>query len=199
MVNASMDFRTDDELLRRARRLDQNALAAVYDRHSDGMYYYALRLLGDKSLAEDCVAETFSRLLQVLRNGGGPNDHLKAYLYRCVHNWITDYYRRQPMALLDPENDLPNPDDNPSHEAEQNITRQRVRNAIRLLTPDQRHVVALRYIEGWDLAEIADSLQKPLGAIKSLQHRAIATLQRILLDEKKEEELCTPIPTLTTE
>jgi RNA polymerase sigma-70 factor (ECF subfamily) len=43
----------------------------------------------------------------------------------------------------------------------------------------------LRFVEGWDVTEIAESLQKPVGAIKSLQHRALASLQRFLLEEEK--------------
>ena len=99
MINRSMDLTSDDELLRQARHFDLPALSAIYDRYNNGLYYYALRLLSDTVIAEDCVAETFSHLLKVLKSGGGPRDNLKGYLYRCVHNWVTDYYRRKPTLL----------------------------------------------------------------------------------------------------
>ena len=85
-----------EELLRRARKFDQQALAEIYDSYSTGLFGYALRLLGDTNLAEECVAEAFTRFLNALHSGKGPKDHLKAYLYRIAHNWITDYYRRHP-------------------------------------------------------------------------------------------------------
>jgi RNA polymerase sigma-70 factor (ECF subfamily) len=86
---------------------------------------------------------------------------------------------------LDLYSELPDPDDNPSQQTEQNIACQRLRAALRKLTPDQRQVITLHFIEGWDIVEVAENLQKPVGAVKSLQHRALAALQRILLEKEK--------------
>ncbi len=172
----------DDErlLLQRARQFDKDALVEVYDRLSPAIYAYAMRLLGDNDLAEECVAETFSRFLLALQNGGGPQDYLRAYLYRIAHNWITDRYRRnRPLAPLDPE--LRAAEDTEPHvAAAESLERQQVRAALALLTPDQRQVITLKYLEEMDTAEIAAALDKPPGAVKSLQHRALAALRRIL-------------------
>jgi len=54
-----------------------DALGSIYDLYSPGIYRYAMRLLGDETLAEDCVADTFSRFLKVLRLGQGPEDHCR--------------------------------------------------------------------------------------------------------------------------
>ncbi|MEJ5223790.1 MAG: sigma-70 family RNA polymerase sigma factor [Anaerolineales bacterium] len=179
-----MDSRTDAELLRLAHTYDRAALTAIYDRYNQPLYYYALRLLGDPSLAEDCVAETFARFLNAIRNGGGPENYLKAYLYRSIHNWISDYYRRQPPPTIELDDRLADDMDNdPAETVDAHITQQRVRNALRLLTPDQRQVIYLRYVEGWELDEVAQVIQKPVGAVKSLQHRALAALQKMLNPE----------------
>jgi RNA polymerase sigma-70 factor (ECF subfamily) len=182
-----MEKNSDSHLLQQAHRYRMSALTAIYDRYNTGLYYYALRLLGDPALSEDCVAEVFRRLLHTLRNGGGPNENLKGYLYRSVHNWITDYYRQNPHPTLALDTETPNPYDNPSEQAEINIAAQNVRAALCTLTPDQHQVIALRFLEGWTLEEVAVSLNKPVGAIKSLQHRALAALQRMLLTEVKVE------------
>ena len=86
-----------------ATMIETQTLAEIYDQYSPGLYRYAMRLLGDVQLAEDCVAETFSRFLRVLHAGGGPREYLQAYLYRVAHNWITDQYRRTnpPQISLD--------------------------------------------------------------------------------------------------
>jgi len=182
---------TDESLLERARRFDLAALAEIYDRYSPGVYRYAARLLGDASLAEDCTAETFNRFLLALRNGGGPRDQLQAYLYRIAHNWITDYYRRQPAPELE-LTDAAGMESGPPSTAEDVLERERVRSALFSLTADQRQVVMLRFLEGWDHEAIARALGKPVGAVKSLQHRALAALRRMLqvegetvLDEPK--------------
>src|SRR5512146_2939232 len=90
----------DKELIKRAHSLEDQALTEIYDRWSPGLYRYALRLLGEADLAEECVADTYSRFLQILRDGGGPREFLQAYLYRTAHNWITDHYRRNPVHLV---------------------------------------------------------------------------------------------------
>lgn len=171
----------DAELLARARRFEEGALAEAYDRYSDALHRYAWRLLGSEDLAEECVAETYSRLLHALKRGAGPRRNLRAYLYRTAHNWITDFYRRQPPEAvpLDPEAHA-DVDNDPSRLVGLEIERQELRAALAHLTPDQRQVVVLRYLEGWQHTEIAASMGKPVGAVKALQHRAVGALRRLL-------------------
>src|SRR5512136_2797630 len=83
-------------LLERAREFDRQALAEIYDAYSPGIYRYAMRFLADRDLAEECVAETFSRFLHALKRHTGPRDHLQAYLYRMAHNWFVDFFRQNP-------------------------------------------------------------------------------------------------------
>ena len=52
-----------------------------------------------------------------------------------------------------------------------------------LLTPDQRQVIALKFWHDWENEEIARALHKPVGAVKSLQHRALNALERYLQDQ----------------
>ena len=168
--------------LRRARRLEQETLAEIYDLLSPGLYRFAVRQLGDPSRAEDCVADTFRRLLDALRAGGGPRRHLRAYLYRVAHNWITDQYRREfPGPLSQAADVRSDPLHEPSYGAERELERERVRAALARLTPDQRQVIVLKFLEGWSNQEVARSLGKPVGAVKSLQHRALASLKRVLI------------------
>jgi RNA polymerase sigma-70 factor (ECF subfamily) len=182
-----MNSFTEQELLNGALNYDLPALSAIYDRYSPGIYRYAMRLLSDDCLAEDCVADTFSRFLKVLRSGQGPQDHLQAYLYRIAHNWIIDSYRRQPLLPLDLDDSL-NIGGNfqLETEAETHSEKYQVRMALRSLTPDQRQVITLRFIEGWENEEVAVALEKPVGAIRALQFRALNTLRRLLLREEKE-------------
>ncbi len=175
------------KLIQRARRMDGRALAEIYDTYNEAIYRYALRLLGDVTLAEDCVSETFTRFLKVLSKGKGPREHLQAYLFRIAHNWVTDFYRRAApqISSIDDEFGLAGEDD-PAQAVFDNMQSRRTRAALATLTPDQRAVITLKYLEGWKNAEIAATLGKPIGAVKSLQHRALAALKRILLDEDDE-------------
>ncbi|MBT7782104.1 MAG: sigma-70 family RNA polymerase sigma factor [Anaerolineae bacterium] len=175
---------TETELIQRASRLEGQALAEIYDAHSEAIYRYAMRLLGDVDVAEECVSETYTRFLAVLKKGKGPREYLKAYLFRIAHNWITDYYRRAAPDTEPIKDELYlASDDNPAQAAFQNMQMARTRAALKQLTPDQQEVISLKFFEGWENAEIAAAVNKPIGAVKSLQHRGLAALKRILLDD----------------
>jgi RNA polymerase sigma-70 factor (ECF subfamily) len=176
----------EQELLQRASQLNTAALAEIYDTYSPGLYRYAMRLLGDAALAEDCVAETFTRYLKALRERRGPRDHLQAYLYRIAHNWIVDFYRgREKTCALSEA--LPC-EEVPEEEAAKQIRQKQVRTAIRSLTPDQQQVITLKYLEDWCNEEIAQALQKGVGAVKSIQHRALVSLQKLLVEGTDEQQ-----------
>jgi len=170
----------EQDLITKARSFDLDALAKIYDTYNLRIYRYSYRLLGDDNLAEECVAETFSRLLLAFKGGGGPKDHLQAYLYRIAHNWITDKYRRQPPPELSLEDCVIVDKDNPAEEAMDHILLGQIRSALARVTPEQRLVVISKYVEGLDNEEIAQIIGKPVGAIKALQHRALQSLRRLL-------------------
>ena len=175
---------SERELLERARQFDRNALTEIYDCYSPQVYLYARRLLGDEGQAEECMLETFSRFLHALQAGNGPQEYLKAYLYRIAHNWITDQYRRQPPPPLELEEDtLVSDRQDTENQIDEQILQQQVRSALYRLTPEQRQVIVLKYIEGCDNQTIAAAINKPVGAVKSLQHRALDSLKRLLSQE----------------
>lgn len=170
-----------DSLLELARGFDLAALGEIYDAYSPGLVRYATRLLGESDLAEECVAETFSRFLKALHNGGGPRDCLQAYLYQVAHHWIADYYRRQPPPTFSLKETLASDLSDPAQAAAEKLESEQVRAALMGLTPEQREVVVLRYLEGWEHADVAALLGKPVGAVKALQHRALDALRRQVL------------------
>jgi RNA polymerase sigma-70 factor, ECF subfamily len=172
---------SEQELLTQAGQFDTRALTEIYDLYSPRLYRYAMRLLGDDNAAEDCVSETFSRFLKALQAGKGPRDYLQAYLFRTAHNLVVDHYRRQPI-IEELDDDLPQLETTEGT-VDLNLRQRRVRDALRQLTEDQRQVVSLKFLEGWDNETVARALNKPVGAVKSLQHRALAQLQKLLLDE----------------
>ena len=171
----------EQKLLQLATQLNTRALAEIYDAYSSGIYRYAMRRLGDAAVAEDCAAETFARFLKALQERRGPRDHLQAYLYRIAHNWIVDFYRNNEQTSELSEA-LRSEADIPEDEAAKHIRQKQVRKAIRMLTPDQQNVVALKYLEDWCNEEIACALHKPVGAVKSIQHRALKSLQKLLAE-----------------
>jgi RNA polymerase sigma-70 factor (ECF subfamily) len=178
----------EQELLQLASQLDAEALAEIYDQHSPGLYSYAMRLLNDTALAEDCVAEVFARFLKSLQKGQGPREHLRAYLYRITHNWVVDHYRdRQPVSDLTEalSETLPS-EEFPEEEVARRFRQKQIRAAIHHLTPSQQKVITLKYLEDWSNEEIAQVLHKSVGAVKSIQHHALVALQKLLMENTDE-------------
>jgi RNA polymerase sigma-70 factor (ECF subfamily) len=178
-------MRVNTMIMAQAKPLDKQALVDIYEEFSPALYRYAMRLLGDRDKAEDCVSETFSRFLQAVRSGGGPREHVQAYLYRVAHNWITDHYRRtrettQTLDLEEPVDLTTNPSRVVVEEQEQH----RVRKALLRLPPDQQQVITLRFLEEMSHDEVAVILDKTVEATRALQYRALTTLRHLLREDE---------------
>jgi RNA polymerase sigma-70 factor, ECF subfamily len=162
--------------------LNKQELVKIYEHHSPEIFRYAYRMLDDRDLAEDCVADTFLRLLIAVRGGILP-ENLRAYLYRISHNWIIDHYRRRPPPQIAlEENRHADPDGNPTHLLAQESDRQRIRSALLRLSAEQRQVIELRFIENWSHSEVAAAVGKSVDATRALQHRAVEALRQLLAE-----------------
>jgi RNA polymerase sigma-70 factor (ECF subfamily) len=171
----------DERLLAGARRADRSILGEIYDLYSPEIFRYAWRLTGNEDIAEECVADIFSRFLKSLHKGNGPQKYLRAYLYRIAHNWIHDYWLKCKKHVdLEDMDSLSIKQGNleDSYVSQQDMNM--IHTALNQLTSDQQSVIVLKYLEELDNLEIAAILRKPVGAVKSLQHRGLITLHRLL-------------------
>jgi RNA polymerase sigma-70 factor (ECF subfamily) len=178
----------DTDRLQRARALDTDILAGIYDEYHPLIYRYIFRRVGKVETAQDLSAGVFQRFLQALDEGGGPERNLRAWLYRTAHNAVVDHYRRQEHRQHLPlKENVVDGGNSPARLTEERLTTARLREALRTLTPDQQQVVVLKFVEGLSNREVATILGKSEGAVKSLQHRALAALGRRL--EETEERM----------
>jgi RNA polymerase sigma-70 factor (ECF subfamily) len=176
--------------LQKARSLDRNTISAIYDDYHQPVYGYIYRRVGDIETARDLTAEVFRRFLQALHNGTGPRENLRAWLYRVAHNIVIDHYRRQQNHQHYPlELNWMGIEGDPGLMAEQHLQAEQVRAALSRLTSDQQQVVTLKFLEGMSNKEVAEITGKPIGAVKSLQHRALASLQRQLVPTEEEAQV----------
>jgi RNA polymerase sigma-70 factor (ECF subfamily) len=171
-------------LLNRAREYDQAAIAEVYDRYSLRIYNYIYHRLGNAHLAEDLTATVFLRMLEAIRSSRAWQSSFSGWLYRIAHNLVVDYFRAGRQEEL-PLEEWPVPvREHPSDIAERSIARQRLRAAISQLTGEQNVVITLKFLEGLSNAEVARTIGKSEGAVKSLQFRALAALRRMIGGEE---------------
>ena len=171
----------DQAIIERAKRFEAEALEEIFDMYSPGIYRYAYRLLGDVELARECMSETFRRFLDALKRDSGPDNYLQAYIYRIAHNWVTDFYRSTVPSNLPLDDEIRlDPSNEPHEVVAGQVASDQLRSALSLLTPEQRQVITLRFLEEWEFDAIARVLNKPVGAVKALQHRAVESLRRIM-------------------
>lgn len=169
----------NDRTLDGLQTLDQQAIGAVYDKYFSEIYRYVLYRIGDPTLAEDIASDVFVRLLEAVQNGRSPQTNLKGWLIGTASHVVTDHLRRKYRR---PEEEISEsmPDRGPSlvAEVDQREQNRMVNDAYAQLTPEQQHVLALRFGQGYSLEETATFMNKNVNAVKALQFRALAALQR---------------------
>lgn len=171
----------EQKLLRRVRSLDEAALGVVFDTYYPRLYRYIYQHLRHQTVAEDLAAEVFARMLEQLKNGGGPRRHLQAWLYRVAHNLVVDTARRQVHRNHEPLEDWTDVGaQDVEGEVLQAMAWQQASAALTELTPQQRSVIILKYLSGLSNREVAEVLETSEGAVKSLQHRGLAAMRRTL-------------------
>lgn len=167
-------------------KLDGSTLAHIYDEFHPAIYRFIYRQVNDVECARDLSAEVFHRFLRALAKDNGPNRDVKAWLYRTAHHIVIDHYRRSSFRdTLPLDEQVLAAETNTATAAEMHLDAQMVRRAMANLTPDQHEVLSLKFLAGLTNGEVAEIMDKPVGAVKSLQHRALAALQRQLIPEKE--------------
>ena len=170
---------TDLELLNAAKGMDKEALVKIFDLYASPLFNYALRLCRDPVMADHIVGDVFAKLLDHFAAGNGPTSNLRSYLYAMAYHLIVDGARaaHRWAALDDFRSELHYrlPD------FEEKTMIELVLRAIHDdLTEAQRHVILLRFMEGFSLCETAQVLGKEVSHVKVLQSRALAKLRKVL-------------------
>jgi RNA polymerase sigma-70 factor (ECF subfamily) len=174
-------------LVDRAQQGDREALEELYLIHFDRIYSYLHVSVGNRHDAEDLTTQTFLRMLESIGKFRWRSAPFSAWLFRIAHNLAMDHFRAN--KRWQPEENVPEPDVDESTSAEtgalESIGRRSMLELIDDLSPEQQQVLTLKFVFNFSNAEAATILGKTEGAIKSLQHRALVSLQKQL--EKRSE------------
>jgi RNA polymerase sigma-70 factor (ECF subfamily) len=162
-------------------KLDPQAIGEVYDRYFSEIYRYVRYRINDDAVAEDIASDVFVRLLEAAQKKRGPETNLKGWLIATASNAVNDHLRRQYRRPTEALSDAV-PDHDASVHIEVDLREQNriVQGAYAQLTPEQQHVLALRFGQGYSIEETASHMKKKVNAIKALQFRALASLQRMI-------------------
>jgi RNA polymerase sigma-70 factor, ECF subfamily len=167
-------------LVDRAQQGDREALEELYLLHFDRIYSYLHMSVGNRHDAEDLTTQTFMKMLESIKRFRWRSAPFSAWLFRIAHNLAMDHFRAS--RRWQPEEEVPEPvgDAEPSAEASalQTIGRESMLELIEHLSQEQQQVLTLKFVFNLPNAEVATILDKSEGAIKSLQHRALVSLQK---------------------
>jgi RNA polymerase sigma-70 factor, ECF subfamily len=175
-------------LVDRAQKGDRGALEELYLIHFDRIYSYLHVSVGNRHDAEDLTTQTFLKMLEKINKFRWQSAPFSAWLFRIAHNLAMDHFRATKRWQPEEEPPEPEPDESTSAEAGalESIGRKSMLELIEDLSPEQQQVLTLKFVFNFGNGEAATILGKTEGAIKSLQHRALGSLQKQL--EKREAE-----------
>jgi len=164
---------------------DPDAIAACYEALHLPLYRFLVGQCGNRTLAEDLVMATFEELLQHGHRIRGGGDAIRAWVFRAARNNLIDerrkMTRRGDVPLSDEVADRHMSSDMGPEEAALNaIGDRQLKAAIARLSDDQREVLSLRFGAGLSGPETAQVTGRSLNAVKSLQHRALASLSKLI-------------------
>jgi RNA polymerase sigma-70 factor (ECF subfamily) len=181
----------DETLIKLIVRSHADALSELYERYSRLTFSLALNLVGDHATAEEIMLDVFLRVWE------------KAGTYRPgqakVSTWLTSITRYRAIDVLRRRGSRPEQrsvswtevssdavvsPDGLEDTAELAMQRQRVRAAIAELPPDQKQALTLAYFKGYTHRQIAETLDQPLGTVKTRIRLAMQKLRQMLQDEQ---------------
>jgi RNA polymerase sigma-70 factor (ECF subfamily) len=171
----------EHDLICKAQEYDPVAFGRIYERYYNGVYKYIYYRVGDQSLSEDLTMEVFLKAMEAIDTFTFRGVPFSAWLYRIASNLVVDHFRRQPaQSTLSLEEKMLLGVDVPVQQLDSQFTHEVLRQALAELTEDQQQVIILKFVDGLSNVEVAQILGKTEGAVKSLQHRALASLGRVL-------------------
>ena len=167
----------DAEAIRRCQDGDREAFHHLVERYKDVLYGTVYLMIGNASVAEEHVQESFLSAWRGIGNFriGRP---VKPWLVRILVNTVLSQRRRRSILTTPLEESIigGNADDL----AESVANQQDMRRALASLSDEHRQVVMLRYFTGLSVPQVADVLGRREGTVKSRLHRALRHLREVM-------------------
>jgi RNA polymerase sigma-70 factor, ECF subfamily len=178
-IIATMSSLEENQELDGLRRLDPQVISSIFDRFFPVVFKYVRYRVNDIAQSEDIASDVFVRLLEAVKSGKGPDSNIKAWLLGTASHAVNDHHRknyRRPTEEI--SESIQDYQDAPSETSEQRERQKRIRLALSKLTTEQQHVIDLRFGQDLSLEETAIVMKKNVNAVKQLQLRALAALNR---------------------
>lgn len=181
--------RQDYELVKMALQGDEKAFARLLNRYKDAIYFMLLKMVNNRSDAEDLTLEAFGKAFKSLHQYS-PTYAFSTWLFKIASNNCIDFLRKKKGIHVSIENKEENENSDPIRlkskdpDPEERLIRQQkailLRNVVRKLKPRYQTLVELRYFREFSYEEIAKELDLPLGTVKAQLFRAREMLFKMI-------------------
>lgn len=171
-------------LVKRAKDGDTDAFGSLYTHTYSVIFRFVYGRVGNKTTAEDLTAETYVRALGKLDTFEWRGKDFAAWLTTIARNIVADHYKcsrtRLEVAIANMRDVETPSEETTEDEALLTLDSEELHRAITALGSRQKQCITLRFFQGLSVAETAEVLGSREGAIKTLQHRAVRTLARMI-------------------
>lgn len=185
---------TDEQLVDRYRAGEDQAFRLLVERYQRELFHFLIRFVGDRAAAEDVFQESFLQVHNAIA-GFDSSRRFKPWLFTISANKARDWLRRNRLSrqsLSAPisgnsQDDaqtsfidlLPAPEVGPASEIETRELHEQVRTIVAEMPDHLREVLILAYFQRLPYKEIAESIQIPLGTVKSRLHAAVGIFAKL--------------------
>jgi len=197
-VNYSDKAKYDLGLVERAVAGDEKAYAELLARYRDSIYFMLLKMVNNKSDAEDLTIEAFGKAFKNIKQYS-PNFAFSTWLFKIASNNGIDFLRKRKGFIVSIDGDENDREDSkpmtvcdegmdPSESMINSQKIEHVRAVVQKLKPRYRQLVELRYFQELSYEEIAEQLDLPLGTVKAQLFRSRELLYNILKNTETVED-----------
>jgi RNA polymerase sigma-70 factor (ECF subfamily) len=178
------------KLVEQCSRNNAKAQMQLYRMFSQSMYNTSLRIVGNKTLAEDVMQEAFLSAFEKIKNCKTP-EHFGSWLKRIVINRSIDEIRKKRISLIPLEETYPLADDSPEYQPEEEMEQEKlleyIKKAITLLPDGYRIVLTLKLLEDYDYSTIAKEMDLAESTVRSQFVRGRQKLLEVIENLKKNQ------------
>ncbi len=171
----------DDELvIKQVKNGDAEAFGTLYEQYADMIFRYVYSHLDNRLDAEDLTEEIFLRAWRALPKYDERGLPFSAFLFRIARNSLIDYSRQSKSVSSIDDIELQSHEAGPEEVVDLRIENHDLKKTIAELREDYRNVLIFRFLSGLSPEETADVMQRSVGAVRVLQHRALSALKDLL-------------------
>lgn len=171
------NYKNVEELVQQVKNGDSDAFGEIFEILADELYRYILLKTRNITFTEDVISESFKKAFINIHQY--KQDNFRAYMYKIVRNTMIDYIRKDSKVkvtkrvsslIIDLKQNI-------EKNVIDSMELERVLECLEMIDEHQRHVVQLRFIEGYSSKDVAFVLGKSNNNIRVIQTRAIRKIK----------------------